>query len=167
MSAASPIDPVPAHVVAAPRVAGRVRLLASCDEARLLPHVLDDLRARGCEARLEADGMLVVRSRSEARGSVLGFVSDGLVWIERDRSLRYAFSLRGGLLLCLILASVASGLAWFGVGSAGLAVFGFLAPVLWLYGANHVLTATRVPAHMAWLCRTAPARQLGPWDPPT
>ena len=99
----------------------------------------------------------MVQGRSERRGSVLGFVSDGLVWLERDRSLRYAFSLRGGLLLCLVLSPLAAGLAWFGLGSAGLAAFGLLAPVLWLYGANHVLTALRVPAHMAWLCRTAPA----------
>jgi len=110
--------------------------------------------------------MLVVRSRSDARGSVLGFVSDGLVWLERDRSLRYAFSLRGGLLLCLILAPIAAGLAWFALDSAGLAVFGLLAPVLWLYGANHVLTAIRVPTHMEWLCRTAPVRRPGLWGPP-
>ena len=165
VAATLPLDPVPARLVAAPRVAGLVRLPASCDEARLLPHVLDDLRARGCEACLEADGMLVVRSRSDARGSVLSFVSDGLVWLERDRSLRYAFSLRGGLLLCLILSPIAAGLAWFTLDSAGLAVFGMLAPVLWLYGANHVLTAIRVLVHMERLCRTAPVRRPGPWDP--
>ena len=147
-------------------MAGQVQLAASCDQARLLPHVLDDLRARGCKACLDADGMLVVRSRSDARGSVLGFVSDGLVWLERDRSLRYAFSLRGGLLLCLVLSPIAAGLAWFALDSAGLALFGLLAPVLWLYGANHVLTAIRVPAHMERLCREAPLRRPGPWDPP-
>lgn len=164
MTAVLSTHPASARFVAAPRVAGRVSLPASCDEACLLPHILDDLRKRGCEACLEADGMLVVQSRSDARGSILGFVSDGLVWVERDRSLHYAFSMRGGLLLCLLLSPIAAGLAWFALDSAGLAVFGLLAPLVWLYGANHVLTAIRVPAHMAWLCRTAPARQLGPWD---
>lgn len=114
---------------------------------------------------MEADGVLVVRSRSDGRGSVLSFVSDGLVWLGRDRSLRYAFSLRGGLLLCLILSPIAAGLAWFTLESAGLAMFGLLAPVLWLYGANHVLTAIRVPAHMERLCQTAPVRRPGAWDP--
>ena len=166
VAAVLPLDPVPVRLVAAPRVTGRVVLPASCDETRLLPHILDDLRARGCEAFLAADGVLVVQGRSERRGSVLGFVSDGLVWLERDRTLRCAFSLRGGLLLCLVLSPIAAGLAWFGLGSAGLAVFGLLAPVLWLYGANHVLAAIRVPAHMARLCRTAPTRRPGPWDRP-
>ena len=116
-----------------------------------------------CAFRLSRDfGELEVEPRSarrsERRGSVLGFVSDGAVWLGPDRSLRFAFSLRGGLLLCLLLAPVAAGLTWATLGSPELAAFWLVAPVLWLYGANHVITAVRVPAYMTSLCRTAPVQ---------
>ena len=152
------MPPAIGRTVPAPRIGGVIALSPDVDDALLLPHVLGDLRKRGCDARLGADGALVIASGSVNRGSVLGFVSCGLIWLGPGRVMHFTFSLRGGLLLCLAVAPVAAGLGWFCIGSAELAAFGLLAPVLWLYGANHVLTAIRVPAHLAGLCRSAPLR---------
>lgn len=70
------------------------------------------------------------------------------------------FSTLDGLQLCAILSVVAAGLAWLTLDSAGLGAFGLLAPLLWLYAANRVLTEIRVPALLERLCRSAP-RQAG------
>lgn len=130
-----------------------------CDGPRLLVHVLADLHRRGCPALLGDDGVIIVQGRSESRGSVLGFVDDGRIGLGHlgaVRTLDYAFSTRGGLQLCAGLSVVAAGLAWFTLGSPGLTAFGMLAPLLWLYGANFVMTTLRVPAWLGQLCRSAP-----------
>jgi len=60
------------------------------------------------------------------------------------------------------LSPVAGGLAWFGTGDPGLVVFGLLAPLLWLYGANLVIAYARVPGWLGRLCREAAAANPSP-----
>ncbi len=141
------------------RFQGTIAVPPSCDTARSLPHVLADLQGRGCPAHLTSDGVLLIEGRSESRGSALAFVDNG--WVQLGPTgdacaLEYGFSTLGGLQLCAILSVVAASLAWFTLGSAGLTAFGFLAPLLWLYGANRVMTGIRAPALLERLCHSAP-----------
>ena len=104
-----------------------------------------------------------------AAGSIFAVVTNGLVWLAPGRRLQYAFSLRGALLLCLVVAPMAAALAWFTLDSAGLALFGLVAPVLWLYGGNHVMTMIRVADHFGRLCGSAPLASIvaSPWSEST
>lgn len=142
-----------------PRVRGRVLLAAGQVP---LPRVLAAALALGCEARLETPDRLVLESGASGRYSPLSFVDGGAVWLATENGvpvLRYDLSTAGAFLLCLGLSPVAGGLAWFGTGDAGLTAFGLLAPLLWLYGANLVITRARVPGWLARLCQEAmPAR---------
>ena len=160
-------DPLPGCSVRPPRIAGQMALPPGCDALRLLPHMLADLRRRGCDAQLDAEGRLVIRNGSNSRGSVLAVVSNGVVWVAPGRVLHYAFSLRGVLLLCLGIALVAACLAWFTLDSAWLAGFGLLAPVVWLFGANWVIATIRVPEYLRRLCGSAPNAARLPLVPST
>ncbi|MGU3664921.1 hypothetical protein ACLBX9_12110 [Methylobacterium sp. A49B] len=122
--------------------------------------MLADLHRRGCRAHLTPGEVLIVSSGSDGRGSVLGFVTDGIIRHGPDRTLHYAFSLQGGLMLCLAVSAIAAGLGGFALDSPALAIFGLLAPILWLYGANHLAAAVRVPAYLHRLCRAAPNRRV-------
>ena len=151
----------------APRVWGRVDVPAECDPDRLLGHLAAALRDRGCAVRLLPGGCLAVDSGSAGRGSVLAFVDGGTVRLSRSGDhLDYEFTTAGGLLLCAILSPLCGGLAWFTLGSAGLAVFGLLMPLVWLFGANYLTTVVRVRGFLARLCAAAPQRLAAPWGRP-
>ena len=140
-------------------IRGSVPLPPDCDGSLLLADVLADLHRRGCSAVLGDDGAILVQGRTEGRGSVLAFIDGGRIGLGRHGAvptLNYAFSTRGGLQLCAGLSVVAAYLAWFALESLGLAAFGALAPLLWLYGANFVMTAIRVPAWLAQLSMRTP-----------
>jgi hypothetical protein len=140
-------------------IRGTVALPRDCDGRLLLAKVLKDLHRRGCPAVLGDDGVILVQGRTEGRGSVLAFVDGGRIGLGRRGAvptLVYAFSTRSGLQLCAVLSVVAACLAWFALESPGLTVFGALAPLLWLYGANFVMTAIRVPAWLAQFSMCAP-----------
>ena len=144
------------------RVHGAVPVPRNQDKALLLTHVRANLLRRGCPTRLAADDVLLIDGRSERRGSVFGFIDGGWIRLEHHRQacvLAYEFSTLGGLQLCAGLSLVAGSLGWFAVGSVGLAAFGLLAPLLWLYGANRVMTAIRVPDLLARLCASAPGTE--------
>lgn len=146
--------------VRAPRVRDSITLPPRCDEAELISYMLAVLRGRGYRADLTPDEVLIVSSRSDGRGPILNFVTDGIVWHSPDRTLYYAFSLRGGLTLCLALSAIAAGLGRFAFDSSSLAIFGLLAPILWLYGANHLVASVRVLAHLRRLCKATPTRRV-------
>ena len=127
-----------------------------CDEVALLRHVQTDLEERGCRVRADGDKRLVLETGAPGRYSPLSFVDCGAVWLAAEpygTVLRYDLSTAGGLLLCLLLSLVCAATAWFTLESIGLAVFGLLAPVVWLYGANYALACVRVPGLLGRLCR--------------
>ena len=147
-------------LVPAPHVRGRVRVPPGCDAAALMRHVQADLLTRECRVRADGDTRLVLESGAPGRYSPLSFVDGGVVWLSAEPGgtvLRYDLSTAGGLLTCLVLSPVCGAVAWFMFGDAGLALFGLLAPVVWLYGANYVTACVRVPGLFGRLCRTAPS----------
>ena len=147
--------------VPAPRIRGSVTVPPGCSRLALLGHVRADLLARGCQVRADGEGRLVLDSGAPGRYSPLSFVDGGTVWLSDENggtTLRYDLSTAGGLLLCLFLSPVCCAVAWFALRNWVLALFGLLAPVIWLYGANYLLACVRVPALFARVCRAAPAQ---------
>ena len=154
------------HSFRAPHVRGAVLVPDDADELEVLAHVLTDLRARACQVRVAGADELVVEQGTRGRGSVLSFIDNGgtirLVATGGRHLLAYDFSTAGGLLLCAVLSLVCAAAAWFALDhDPGLTVFGLLAPLLWLYGANYVNSCVRVPGLLARLCETAPRRCAG------
>ena len=117
--------------------------------------------ARECRVRADGDTRLLLESSAPGRYSPLSFVDGGAIWLAKERGgtvLRYDLSTTGGLLLCLLLSPACAAVAWFTLHDAGLALFGLVMPVLWLYGANYVTACVRVPGLLGRLCRAAPSR---------
>ncbi len=134
------------------QVRGSLPLDPAGDGAAVMRRVEQGLRGLACDVAV--DGMRVlVRRGSPGRFSPFSFINGGAVWLDAGR-LRYDFSTAGFLVLSLAMAAFAGTAAWLSFADPWLTGFGLLAPVLWLYGANYVLTAIRV---RSWLSRSSRA----------
>ncbi len=131
-----------------PHVRGRVPVPPGNNGRAVLARVMRDLQGRECQVRLDGSDRLVLDSGTAARYSPLALVDGGEIRLLADAGgtvLHYDLSTRTVFLFCAAASLVCAALAWFGLGSGWLAVFGLVAPVLWLYGANYAVTCVRVP----------------------
>ena len=139
-------------------VRGSIGLNAAVDRPALMARIEQGLRAIGCELTAEVD-RIHVASGSDGKYTPLAFVDGGDVWLE-ERSgklaLRYDMPTLRSLYLCLALSVVAGIVAWFNFGDDWLTWFAVAMPVVWLYGANYVTSAIRVPGRLRDLCAGRP-----------
>ena len=136
------------------RGGGALPIDPAADREALMPQLSEGLRSAGCTVE-PGPGRVKVVSGSPGRGSVFSFVDGGAVWLEQAGGrtvLRYEFSTVGGFRTCVALSLFAGTVSWFTLGDGWLTAFGFAAPILWLYGANYVMSALRVPARLHRMC---------------
>ncbi|MGI4939784.1 MAG: hypothetical protein ACRYHQ_04335, partial [Janthinobacterium lividum] len=122
--------------------------------------VMKGLQARQCQVRMEGDNHLCVERCTPGRYAPLSFVDNGEIRLQMESHgivLFYDFSTQGGFMLCALFSPICAIMAWLRTGIWQLTLFGLVAPMLWLYGANYVIARVRVPGLLWQLCQDGPS----------